>query len=110
MRLAAGAHGLATTAGLLLVGLGPRPAAVALGAVLLVAAGSVVGGIASASAALPPTFRLRYATTTAVWTALLVAVLLVGVLVFPHSVGFWAPGALACAVPGLWFAHAARTV
>lgn len=102
------AFSAATAAGLLLVGLGPRPFGIIFGTVLIAGAGGALGATGAASSALPAGFRRRYAITIAVWTAVYAAVLLVGLLAFPGSVAFWVLGAVASVVPGLWFSLAVR--
>ncbi|ACZ21153.1 hypothetical protein Sked_12110 [Sanguibacter keddieii DSM 10542] len=102
------AFSAATAAGLLLVGVGPRPFGIIFGTVLIAGAGGALGATGAASSALPAGFRRRYAITIAVWTAVYAAVLLVGLLAFPGSVAFWALGAVASVVPGLWFSLAER--
>lgn len=102
------AFSAATAAGLVLIGLGPRPVGIILGTVLIAAAGTTLGAVGATSSALPPGFRRRYALTITAWTALYVAVLLTGLLAFPGAAGFWAAGAIACAVPGIWFTVATR--
>lgn len=97
------AFSAATAAGLLLVGLGPRPFGIILGTMLIAGAGGALGAAGAASSALPSGFRRRYAITIAVWTAVYAAVLTVGLLAFPGSVAFWLLGAVVSAVPGLWF-------
>lgn len=102
------AFSAATAAGLLLVGLGPRPVGIILGTVLIGGAGGALGAVGATSSVLPPGFRRRYAITIAVWTVLYATVLVTGLLAFPGSVGFWTAGAIACASPGVWFALATR--
>lgn len=98
----------ATAAGLLLVGLGPRPFGIIFGTVLIAGAGGALGAAGAASSALPAGFRRRYAITIAVWTAVYAAVLLVGLLAFPGSVAFWVLGAVVSALPSMWFSLAER--
>lgn len=98
----------ATAAGLLLVGLGPRPVGIILGTLLVAGSGGALGAAGAASSALPRGFRRRYAITIAVWTAVYAAVLLVGLLAVSGSVAFWVLGAVVSAVPGLWFSLAER--
>lgn len=102
------AFSAATTAGLLLVGLGPRPLGIILGTVLVAGAGGALGGAGAAASALPAGFRRRYATTIALWTVVYAVVLVVGLLAFPGSVPFWVAGAVVSAVPGLWFSLTPR--
>lgn len=60
------AFSAATAAGLLLVGLGPRPLGIVLGTMLIAGAGGALGAAGAASSALPAGFRRRYAITIAV--------------------------------------------
>jgi len=103
LRWAMLAFSAASAAGLILVGLGPRPLGIILGTILIAGAGGALGALSAASSALPRGFRWRYATAIAVWTALYAGVLLVGLFIFPASVTFWVSGAALSAAPSLWF-------
>ncbi len=105
IRVAAICFSLTSFVGLLVLGLPPQPDGVVTSSVVLVV-GCVPAGFVGGAAAMVWSrgFLRRCVAAIVAWGAIYLAVLLIGLILFPGDVVFWAVGALAFALPGLWIA------
>ncbi|PWD51537.1 hypothetical protein C8046_13605 [Serinibacter arcticus] len=103
VQVAVGGFALASVAGLAIMGLAPAPGGIIGGTFFIVGAAIMLSVIGASAKARPAAFKRRYGLMIATWALVYVAVVALGMTVLLGNEAFWIVGAVASAIPGLWF-------